>query len=300
MGKRHIFVTGASGFLGKYLVQQLVETNEYDITIFVRQQSKIDALKELPLKILYGDITQKEHLTSAMKHLPHSTIIIHCAAILGNASYADYYSVHVDGARNLIEACKEQNIKRVIAISTTSTLAQKRTAYGETKNIADLIFHSATLEVTTLKPDFIYGTGGPGFTNIVGIVKNMPIIPIIGDGSYRKQPIHVTDVVRAILAVLHDDNTIGKTYILAGNDSLPFTTIIGMLRTELNITKPILHIPASLFYLLAFLMKNKKKAPFTKGSLDGLFQDCNFDITPLKKELHINPVSFMEGIKRSL
>ncbi len=296
MEKKHVFVTGASGFVGRYLIPELIKLN-YEVTIFVRENSFLDNVKDLPIQIRKGDILNKQELEAA---LPKEAVVVHLAALLRNATYGEYYDIHVEGTKNLIAACKEKGIKRIIAISTTSTLAQKRTPYGETKKIADLLFQASKLDITILKPDFIYGKGGPGFTNIVNIVKKFPIIPVIGDGKYRKQPIHVTDVVKAILSALEYHTTIGKSYVVAGNESIPFEDIIKAIKEELQIKKTIFHLPKLPFYSLAYVLRNRKNAPFTKTSLEGLFQDCHFDITSLKEELHVIPMKFNDGLKISL
>lgn len=293
--KKNVFVTGASGFLGKYLVKKLVQQG-YDVTIFVRNSNKIKELEPFPITIRYGDITHVQEVRNAIEK---PDAVIHTAAILGYATYGEYYDVHVEGAKNIIAACQQKGIKRVITTSTTSTFAQKRSAYGETKNIADLLFQASKLDVTILKPDFIYGKGGLGFTNNINLVKNMPFIPIIGDGKYRKQPIHVTDVVQAILAALQDDKTIGKTYVVAG-EAITYNKLIDTLKSALAVQKPVIHFPIFPFYILSSFLKNKKNPPINAVSLCGLLQDCNYDNTLLKNELKIIPMTFKEGVKVSL
>ncbi len=295
---KDILVTGATGFLGGYLVEELVKTG-YHITALVRKESNRKKLQDLSILTIDADLVNKEQVHSAFRSVPKHTTVIHCAALLRNASYAEYYDAHVEAAKNLIEACKEKGIQRVIAISTTSTLLQKRNPYGETKNIADLLFQAAKFDLTILKPDFIYGKGGPGFTNNLKLVKGLPFIPMVGDGKYTKQPVHVSDVVRAILAVLKNEKTIGKTYVVAGKP-LSYNEIITILQESIKVKKPLIHIPKALFYAAAFLLKNKKNAPFTKGSLDGLVQNSNFEITLLKEELGVTPIDFREGVKLSL
>lgn len=295
---KNILLTGATGFLGGYLVEELVK-KEYHVTALVRKESRKEKLEQLSVRIIQADLVDKAEVLSACASLPKNTILIHCAAVLENVSYAEYYDTHVEAAKNLIEACKQQRIQRVIAISTTSTLLQKRNSYGETKNIADLLFLAAKFNLTILKPDFIYGKGGPGFTNNLKLVKDLPFIPMVGNGTYTKQPVHVNDVVKAILAVLENEKTVGKTYVVAGKP-LSYNEIITILQEALHVKKPLLHVPQSLFYATAFLLKNKKNAPFTKGSLDGLVQNSNFDISPLKEELGVTPLAFREGVALSV
>lgn len=291
-----VFVTGATGFVGNYLIRELVKNN-YNVTIFARRTSNLNDLVTLPIKIVYGDFLKKNDIGAGLQQ---NCVVIHLAALLKNATYAEYYNAHVESAQNLISVCKEKNVSRVIVLSSTECLAYKRTAYGETKRIADLLFKASGLNVTFLQPDFIYGLGGRGFSTVSGMVKNLPLIPVFGDGLYRKQPIHVADVVQAILQILKDDTTIGKTYIAAGNDALSFNEIIATIQTALCVNKPVIRIPKQLCYFLAYFLKPIKNAPLTKDSLDGLFHDSNFDIIPLKNELKVNPICFKEGVKRSL
>ncbi|MFA4819854.1 MAG: NAD-dependent epimerase/dehydratase family protein [Candidatus Aenigmatarchaeota archaeon] len=287
-----ILVTGASGFVGRNLVKELVKRKK--VRCLVRQTSNTRQLKGTEL--FYGDILDKESLFKATKGI---SIVIHLVAVIGSADYKLNYETHVTGAKNLIEACKKNHVKRMVVISTTSTLAKIRNDYGTTKAMADQLFANSGLAITTLKPDFIYGKDGNGFMKLVDAIKKRPFMPSIGSGKYRKQPVHIDDVVAAIISSM-DKKFIGKTYIVASEYPIEFDTMIKMIMKQLGVKKPIVHVPVKLLLAASYIMKVKKNPLLTKTVVLGLSQDCVYNVQPLIKELKIVPRSFEDGLKEVL
>ncbi|MBI4168288.1 MAG: NAD(P)H-binding protein, partial [Candidatus Aenigmarchaeota archaeon] len=159
-----ILITGASGFVGKHLVAKLEPKN--NIRCLVRNTTSKDGLEGCDLA--YGDITDCESLLKATKGVG---AVIHLVAALGAASYSENYKVHVEGAKNLIEACKLNDVRRIVVASSIATLAERKSDYGITKKIADELFLASGLDITILKPDFIYGKDGKGFRKLVDVIQ---------------------------------------------------------------------------------------------------------------------------------
>ena len=287
-----ILVTGASGFVGRNLVKKLVKKEK--IRCLVRHTSNTRQLKGTEL--FYGNMLDKESLFKATKDV---SVVIHLVAVIGSADYKLNFETHVTGAKNLIEACKKNRVKRVIVISTTSTLAKIRNNYGTTKAMADQLFAKSGLAITTIKPDFIYGKDGNGFIKLVDTIKKRPFMPSLGSGKYRKQPVHIDDVVAAIINAMNK-KFIGKTYIVASEKPIEIDTMIKMIMKRLGIKKPIIHIPIKFLLAASYVMKMKKNPLLTKTVVLGLSQDCVYDVQPLIKELKVIPRSFEDGLKEVL
>ena len=165
--------------------------------------------------------------------------------------------------------------------------------------MAEEFFLQSGLDVTILKPDFIYGRGGKGFMTLVNVIRNSRMVPIPGDGTYRRQPIHVDDAALAFFRALKDE-AIGKTYIIAGREPIGFNQMVGMIMDKLAVKKRTVHIPIWIMLLAAKMMKAAKNPRLTQTVVLGIAQDRAADISPMINELGINPVSFGEGLKKSL
>lgn len=287
-----ILITGASGFVGRHLIKQL--TPKSNVRCLVRSTSDTSGLEGCELA--KGDITNIDSLVNATKGVD---AVIHMVAALGASDYNENYNVHVTGAKNLIDACKINNVKRIVVISSVATLAKRKSDYGVTKAMADELFLKSGLDVTILKPDFIYGPDGKGFLTLVDVIKNGKFIPVVGDGKYRRQPIHVDDVAAAIFKSL-DDKAIGKTYIIASKGPIEFDTMVDMIAEKLGVKKRKVHFPLWFLLFAAKLMKISKNPRLTQTVVLGIAQDRAADITPMVNELGVKPRSFKEGLKETM
>lgn len=109
-------VTGATGHIGNVLVRYLVKRG-YEVTAFVKEGEKIDFLKELPISFAYGDVRDIESLKKAFEG---QKIVFHLAGIIeiGNGNKKLVRQVNVEGTRNVVKACKEMKVKRLIYTSS--------------------------------------------------------------------------------------------------------------------------------------------------------------------------------------
>ena len=288
-----ILITGASGFVGRNLVKHIEPRSS--LRCLVRKISNTAGLEGCQLA--YGDITDYDSLVTATKGVD---AVVHLVAALSASNYEQNYEVHVAGAEKLIEACKTNGVKRVVVASTVATLADRKSNYGTTKRMADELFLRSGLDVTILRPDFIYGRDGDGFNKLVNIIKNSRFVPIPGDGRYRRQPVHVDDVCRTFYSALTNPAAIGKTYIVASEKPIAFDSMVDMIMEKLALRKRKIHIPISLLLSLAKIMKLAKNPRLTQTVVLGIAQDRAEDVTPMISELGVRPVSFKEGLEKSL
>ena len=287
-----ILITGASGFVGRNLVRRLNPRS--NVRCLVRKSSDTAGLEGCEL--VEGDITDPVSLLEATKGVE---AVIHLVAAFGASTYRENYDVHVSGAKNLVAACKSNGVRRIVVASTVATLAERKSDYGTTKAMADEIFAQSGLDVTILKPDFIYGKDGRGFNTLVNVIRGGKMIPIPGDGAYRRQPVHIDDVCRVFFRAL-SEKAIGKTYVVASREPIEFNRMVDMIMAKLGISKRKVHLPVWLLLLAAKAMKLKKNPKLTQTVILGIAQDRIEDVTPMIRELGVNPISFEEGLEKSL
>ncbi len=288
-----ILITGASGFVGRNLVAHLQPRS--NVRCLVRRTSNAASLQGCQL--VYGDISDYDSLVAATKGVG---AVVHLVAALGASNYEQNYETHVAGAEKLIEACKVNGVKRIVVASTVATLADRKSDYGVTKKMADELFLRSGLDVTIMKPDFIYGRDGDGFSKLVNVIRNSRFIPIPGDGRYRRQPVHVDDVCKAFYSALTNPATVGKTYVVASEKPIEFDMMVDMIMNKLDIRKRKVHVPISLLLSLAKIMKLARNPRLTQTVVLGIAQDRCEDISPMINELGVRPISFEKGLEKSL
>src|SRR5262249_54032913 len=144
--------------------------------------------------------------------------IVHCAAAMLPNPTGHLRRVNVEGTRNLIRFADQHGVRRFVYFSAVSAVYRHKNAYGESKAAAEALRAAAGLEHTILRLTMVYGCdGGAHFQRLVNIVRRAPgVLPVIGSGRARLQPVWIDDVVRAVELVLDRPETIGKTYGVAG------------------------------------------------------------------------------------
>lgn len=137
-----VFITGGAGFLGRGFLRRFHDNDEWDITVFSRDETKQDEARSRYPKAQYvlGDVRDGTRLMRAM--LGHD-IIIHAAALKyipeAELNAAECVSVNIDGARNIIEAAKYVEAQCVIGVSTDKA-CQPVNVYGASKMVMERLF----------------------------------------------------------------------------------------------------------------------------------------------------------------
>src|SRR3989344_3550225 len=177
MSNKKVLVTGASGFIGNYLIDALIKEG-WNVRALVRKRNSLSLEKYTTgLEISQGDIRSIESLLIAVDGVD---AVIHLAAATSEkASTADEsYEVNVKGMENLIAACKMKKVKRIIAVSTQSTKREKQGNYGKTKSMAYNLLLLSGLDYTIIKPTLVYGGGSKGlFAKIFKLIERLPLVP---------------------------------------------------------------------------------------------------------------------------
>jgi len=146
-GKK-ILITGGSGSLGRALTRKLLDLNVSAIRIFSRnehQQIKMETkFNDSRIRFLLGDIRDFKRLSRAIEDVD---IVFHTAALkhVPKIQYNPFEAIqtNVIGSQNLIDACLNENIERVVAISTDKAVSPLNT-YGATKALMEKLFVSAS------------------------------------------------------------------------------------------------------------------------------------------------------------
>ena len=244
------FVTGATGFLGGHLVEQLVEDG-HEVVALARTPARADDLRELGATVVEGDVTDRESMREPMRGTDG---VFHVAAVyrLGVADPSGMRAVNVEGTRNVLELVDELDVPRAVYTSTLAVNSDTRgrvvdesyrfrgehlSAYDRTKAEAhDVAAELAAdgVPVVTVLPGAIYG---PGDTSQLGdlwrdyLRGDLPVVPRGSAYCFG----HVEDTARAhVLAMERGDP--GEEYIVAGH---PMTLV-----EALGVAEELTGIPA--------------------------------------------------------
>jgi NADH dehydrogenase len=291
----NILVTGAGGFIGKVVVKTLLE-NGYHVTAMVRPGSLVSFDRHDNLEILRADILDYDSYADSVNNID---CIVHLAANKYHPTLS--YRVNVEGAQHLVRLVKEKRLRqnRIINMSSQSTKHKWKGVYGKTKLEADIIIERSKAEWTTLMPNLVYGPEeGSLFMTIVNYTKKLPLVPLIGDGSWRLYPIRVEDVAEYIVKAIEEPETIRNVYELGSKKMISFDELIRLIQKELGIRKPILHIPfwfgLSATWLASLFIKN---LPISVDNVIGSNQQVTCETEDAVRDMNFKPVEVLDGVK---
>jgi predicted dehydrogenase/nucleoside-diphosphate-sugar epimerase len=290
-GTRPVLVTGAAGFVGRGIVLGLLGRG-WPVRGLIRTMVPGALPRNRNLELVFGDVRDLAALQRATEGVG---AVVHCAGV---NDQPDSHAINVGGARNLVEACRRAHVSRVVNISTLSVKLPRKGPYAETKAEADAVLAASGLDVTTLRCSVIYGEDRGGvFGTLERFVRSLPVVPVIGDGSWRSRPIYLGDVSRAVLECLQREQTVGKVYDLGGEEEVALDDLIDRIAREYGVQRRKLHVPMALGLGAArVLTRVMAKPPVTVSNVLGSNQDVPCDSEPAYRDLGLTPLALREGL----
>ncbi len=289
-----ILITGATGYIGRYLAQRLVAQGERprclvrDIT---RAKTILPADK---VEFVEGDTTQPHTLNAAVQGVD---TIVHAAFITADhkALSSNYYeNTNVNGTANLIKAAKDAGVPRVIEIGGLGTKPDKPGSYMQGRYLAEKILIDSGLDYTIIQPSVLFGKGAPFTTGLADLVRTAPVLPLIGGGGTLFQPIYVEDVVTVILKVL--ENPVGtnkKTFTIGGPAYYSFSQIYDELLKAMHKNRLKVYAPTPIVGLGAAVMAAiLPKPPLTPAAMTLFSFNNTTDLNSVERDFGFTPISF--------
>lgn len=302
-----ILITGATGRIGKHLVNALVNQGEK-----VRALVAEGTIENESVEIFYGDLLNKESIKKAVDGVD---VIYHLAAIIDYLAPKDkMFNVNVIGTKNLLEASKA---KKFIYLSSTavmgkklkeipaneSTPARPSDFYGKTKLDAEnLVKEGGGIIIRSAD---VFGPGfAEGYDYVISGLENGSL-PVIGDGKNFIQWIHIEDLIQALL-LAKENGKPREVYIVAGKEVKTLNECLELLAKYLEVEPPKKHVSKFLAKTVAnykvFKSKISKERPkVIPEYINKIVANRSFDTSKAKRELGFDPkVSYEEAAKEMI
>jgi uncharacterized protein YbjT (DUF2867 family) len=291
-----ILVTGCTGFLGSALVKSLLESG-HTVRGLARHGGPFKDDSITGVDVVHGSILEPETLAHAMEGVDR---VIHLVGILVETKGQTFSEVHHQGTKNVLQAAQDANVKRYLQISSMGTRPDAISRYHQSKWLAEEAVRNSGLEVTIFRPSVIFGPYDAFTTIFAKMARYSPILPLLGDGNNRMQPIWVGDMAQFVSKALDDPQTIGETYELGGPEQLTFRAIIEEIIKATNRRSTMLPIPLPILRFQANLFeKFHPKPPLTSDQLIMAQEDNVTEQHPWSL-YDIDPIPFTVGIRSYL
>jgi uncharacterized protein YbjT (DUF2867 family) len=247
-----VLLTGANGFLGRYLLAGLLHAG-HAVVPAVRRPADTDALLPLPTSLAV-DLNRDVDPAVWRARLVGIDAVINCAGILQGRGRQSIDAIHDQAPKALFIACAEAGVTRVIQISAISAEADAGTAYAKTKRRADDFLASTALDWVIVRPSLVYASGAYGGTALFRAFAALPVIPVPGDGRQPFTPIHMDDLTATVVRVLADRSITRVVIDPVGPETVSLRDVLLKLRRWLGLPPaPVIGVPMALIRLAAWV-----------------------------------------------
>lgn len=240
-----ILLTGATGFIGQRLAGALEAAGHVVVTTR-RQVGANDRLQ------IQADFARDFDATAWAERLRGIDAIINAVGIIREDRQQTFDAIHTRAPIALFEACVSAGVRRVVQISALGADGG-RTRYFASKRAADVHLASLPLEWIIVQPALVYGTNGTSAT-LFNMLASLPVVPLPGRGEQLIQPIHVDDLVEAIVNSFGRNDVLRQRVPLVGPRPLSLRDFLGTLRDAMHSGPArFLPMPMRLMRVLALL-----------------------------------------------
>jgi len=262
---RCITVFGGTGFIGRHLVALLLQSGA-TVRVAVRHPGRVEMAAE-PAKapeIVQADILDD---TSVGNAIAGAHAVFNLVGILTETARQTYRAIHVEGARRVALAAQHHGVTRLIHISALGSSPTSPAISDRTKAEGEQIVREVFPQATIVRPSLVFGEDDHFFSRFASMIRSSPVLPLIGGGTTKFQPVFVGDMIAGLSALLKRSDTAGKTYEFGGPRVYSFKALLELLLTALNRQRILLPIPFALAEMQAGLLELLPDPPLTRDQV---------------------------------
>jgi NADH dehydrogenase len=200
------------------------------------------------VQLVAGDVLDAGGLRAALAGME---AVVHLVGIISECGEITFERLHVQATRNVLTAMGQAGVRRLAHMSALGTRPQAASTYHQTKWAAEELVRASGLDYTIFRPSIIYGPGDQFINRFARLMRYSPVVPVLGHGQARLQPVSVANVGRAFALALADARTSGQTIDLCGPETLTFNQILDGIMQATGRRRLKIHLPLGVARLLA-------------------------------------------------
>ena len=289
-----ILVTGAGGFVGRHLVRRLHEISA--VRAMVRDASKAPAPKEV--EVVEADVTRLESLGPAVFGVE---TIIHAAAITADRKEpyrGAYDQINRVGTTNLIAAAKAASVSRLVVMSGLGTRPAPAGTYMATRWALEEAVRASGIPYVILQPSILFGGGAEFIAALSRLIRVSPVVPLIGGGRLRFQPLWIEDLVTCLVKALDADHLTGSAIPLGGSEYVTFKEIIETICQAMSVRRVLATLPLAIARKQASVMTAVlPHPPLTPAALELFGFDNVTNLDAVDANFGFHPRAFRDHVR---
>jgi uncharacterized protein YbjT (DUF2867 family) len=293
----NIFVTGGTGFVGREIVRQLHGIG-HRVRCLVRDVERAKAVLPSSVALHPGDLSDPESLADGVKGCQS---VIHLVGIIVEKGRSTFERVHVQGTQDMVRAAARGEIRQFIHMSALGSRDDAPSRYHQTKYRAEQIVKGSGMDWTIFRPSVIFGPGDRFVNLLARIIQSSPVVPVIGRGETKIQPISVRNVASCFALAVGNPVSYQEIYELGGPQRLTYMQVYQIISNILEKKKKSIHIPISLIKPGALISELLlPRPPITREQLKLLQEDNICDSINAIRDFNLEFQGFEEGVREFL
>lgn len=294
-----IFITGATGFVGRSVVHALLH-HGFLVRCLVRPGSEpalrgFEAIDRVP-----GNVLSPDGIARSMEGC---TTLVHLVGIIRESRMrgVTFDRLHRVATENMLHVAQEAGVRRYLHMSSLGARPDARSGYHRTKWLAEEAVRQSGLDWTIFRPSIIFGPGDAFISVLASLVRRLPLVPVLGDGRYRLQPIPVEQVAEGFARAAREHRSVGQTYEVGGPAPYPFVDIldqIGSATRQARVRK--LKVPLGPVRFATRCLQWAPGYPISTDQLTMLQEESVCDPRRFFADLGMAPEPLIDGLRRML
>jgi len=266
--ERTATVFGGSGFIGRYIVKRLANQG-YTVRVAVRDPEAAHFLQPM------GNVGQIVRLPVAVQDddavrwaLEGADVAINLVGILHETGgLQTFEQVQAQAPARIARAAADAGVKRFVQLSALGADPNSPSIYARTKAMGETAVQEAFPEATVLRPSIVVGPEDSFFNRFARMATLSPVIPLIGGGTTRFQPVYAGDVADAAMAAIKRADAKGRIYELGGPRTYTFKQLMALMLEQIRRKRLLLPIPFALAEIQARVLELLPSPPLTRDQL---------------------------------
>ena len=260
-------VFGGSGFVGRNVVRELAKRG-WRVRVAVRRPHHAQFLRPMgavgQIQLAQANV---RHRASVKKALEGADAVVNLVGILAPSGRQRFETVQAGGAAAIAELSSASGVRDFVQVSAIGADAASPSRYARTKAEGEAAVRAAIPDAAIIRPSIIFGPEDGFFNRFAEMAMTSPVLPLIGGGKTRFQPVYVDDVADAICAALETPAARGRTFELGGPRVYTFKELLQLMLQEIGRRRILAPIPFAVAPLVGLAGEIAGAIPFVEAPI---------------------------------
>jgi uncharacterized protein YbjT (DUF2867 family) len=262
MAEQIVTVLGGTGFLGSFIVSDLLEAG-YRVRIACRHPERATRSQSENAEMVTCDLLDEHSLRQAFEG---ATAMVNAVALYNERHGLTFDQIHVQGAGRAARCAQDMGVERQILFSGIGASTASASKYVRARAQGEAAVREAFRDTIIVRPSTLCDQHA-GFVSALEMVTTFPVIPLFGQGKTRLQPVYVGDIARAVRRCIEMPETAGKTFELGGGETYTYRECIDLVLEHQGRKRPKIPLPFAFWHLIAAILGKLPNPPLNQDQV---------------------------------